>query len=102
GGAIAESGTRLILTRTSSVLTTSSATGTTLTNANQVGRFNATNTTSGNVALTNTAMPLTITGISEAGGGNIAVTNTGAISATGTISASGAGTVALTTSGAGT
>src|SRR5262249_43484785 len=48
-----------------SPLPTSSATGTTLTGSNAVRTFNATNTTSGNVALTNTTALVTITGISE-------------------------------------
>ena len=61
------------------LLTTSSVGGTTLNSANTVTSFNATNTTSGNIALTNTAAPLTITGISQSGGGNVTVSNTGSI-----------------------
>ena len=61
----------------------------TLNGANTVNTFNATNTTGGNIALTNTAAPLTITGISETGGGNVVVNNTGAANITGTVSAGG-------------
>src|SRR5262249_18819535 len=57
------------------LLTTSSAGGTTLNGANTVSSFNATNTTSGAISLSNTATTLTITGISNSGGGNIAVQN---------------------------
>ena len=63
GGAIGQ--TQAI---TAGTLTTSSVGGTTLDSANQVGRFNATNGTSGDISLTNTAAPLTITGISQAVG----------------------------------
>src|SRR4029077_18746647 len=61
------------------LLTTSSVGGTVLNAANTVTSFNATNTTSGDISLTNTAAPLTITGISQSGGGNASVNNTGAI-----------------------
>ena len=37
--------------------------------------FHANNTAGGDITLTNTAGPLTITGISEAGGGNSTVSN---------------------------
>ena len=59
-------------------LSTQSATGTTLNGANKVLNFTAANVTSGDIQLTNAAIPLTITapGISEAGG-NVQVTNTG-------------------------
>ena len=71
-------------------LTTTSVGGTTLGDANTVSTFNATNMTSGDVSLTNTAAPLTITGISQSGGGNVSVTNTGGITVSGAI-ASAAG-----------
>ncbi len=80
-------------------MTTNSVTGQTLNGANTVGTFNGTNTTSGNIALTNTAGPLTITGISETGGGSITVGNTGAMLVTGTVSAGSGGAVNLTSSG---
>ena len=94
-GAISETGA----ITTTGLLTTNSAGGTVLNGANQVGSFNATNTTGGNVELTNTAAPLTITGIAQAGGGNVIVGNTGALAVNGTISA-GAGNVNLTVTGA--
>jgi filamentous hemagglutinin family protein len=74
---------------TTGLLTTNSVAGTTLSNANNVGSFNATNSTSGNIALTNTATLLTITGISETGG-NITVGNTGANATTDMLSIAGA------------
>jgi len=87
---------------TGALLTASSATGTTLNAANTVTSFNATNTTSGNIALINTAPTLTITGISETGGGNVSVTNTGDLTVSNAIttadSATGAtGAISLTT-----
>jgi hypothetical protein len=100
GGAITESGSGAIKTKATSLLMTSSATGTSLGNANQVGSFNASNTTSGNVTLSNTAAPLTIAGISQSGGGSVTVNNTGAVSITGTVSAGVGGAINLTSSGA--
>ena len=67
----------------------SNATGATFTGT--VTSFNATNTTSGNISLTNTAAPLTITGVSQAGGGNLAVTNVGGITVSGVAAVAGAG-----------
>ncbi len=64
---------------TAGLLTTTSVGGTVLNAANAVGSFNATNTTSGNIELTNTAAPLGITGISQAGGDDVIISNTGAI-----------------------
>src|SRR5262249_58420788 len=49
------------------LLTTGSAGGTALGGANTVSSFNATNTTGGNVSLTNTATTLAITGITQSG-----------------------------------
>jgi hypothetical protein len=81
---LAESGTGLV--STPGTLTTSSAGGATLGGANTVGSFNATNTSSGNIALSNTAATLSITGISETGG-NVSVSNTGNLTTTGTSTA---------------
>jgi filamentous hemagglutinin family protein len=53
--------------------------------ATQVNRLNATNITSGDIALTNTAAPLTIIGVSQSGGGAVLVNNTGGITANGDI-----------------
>ena len=65
------------------LLTTVSATGTTLGNANTVTSFNGTNSGTGVISLVNTGAPLVITGISQSGTGDISVNNTGAISITG-------------------
>jgi uncharacterized repeat protein (TIGR02543 family) len=81
-------------------LTTSSASGTALAGPNAVRGFNATNSTSGSVALANTRSLLTLTGISQAGGGSVAVNNAGAIGVTGSVSAVDGGSVFLTSSGA--
>ena len=70
-------------------LTTSSSAGTSLTGANLVNSFNASNSASGNLQFTNTAAPLTITGISESVGGNVTVTNTGAVAISGPVNAPG-------------
>ncbi|MHB8736297.1 MAG: beta strand repeat-containing protein, partial [Terriglobales bacterium] len=53
-GAIAEAGAGAGVISTNGLLQTSSTTGQMLTNANTVGSFNATNTTSGDVSLVNT------------------------------------------------
>jgi len=80
-GAITQSGPIL-----ATVLNTQSQTGTTLNNTgNRVGSFAATNSGSGNVALTNTGA-LTITGISNIGG-NVVIDNTGAVTTVGVVSA---------------
>ncbi|HVB66099.1 MAG TPA: hypothetical protein VND01_00220, partial [Candidatus Acidoferrales bacterium] len=97
-GSITESGAGLI--NTTGMLTTSTLTGQTLNSANTVGAFNATNTTSGNIAITNIANPLTIAGAANSGGGSVTVNNTGALSITGAIIASGGGAVNLTATGA--
>jgi hypothetical protein len=81
------------------LLTTTSKSGTVLGGANTVTSFNATNTNSGNISLTNTAAPLAITGISQTGGGTTTVTNTGAVNVNGTVTG-GAGSVTLTATGA--
>jgi len=72
-GIISEVGGTLSTTGT---LFTSSAGGTTLGGANTVGTFSASNNTSGAISLTNTASPLTVTGITQSGGGNVAISNT--------------------------
>ena len=96
GKVINEAGVGLI---SGGLLTTNSTTGETLNNANTVTSFNATNTASGNISLTNTVAPLTITGISQAGGGLVTVGNTGAIAITGASSAVGGGAINLTATG---
>ncbi len=86
---------------TGGTLNTTSKGGTTLTNGNTASKFTASNATSGDITLTNTAAPLTITGINEAGGGNVSVTNTGSIGTTGDVSTVANGNISLTaTSGA--
>ena len=64
-----------------------------------ISGFAATNTTSGNISLTNGAA-LTINGITQTGGGNVNVTNTGTLTVGTAVSAAGAGTVSLTANGA--
>ena len=73
--------------------------GVTFNGANAVSSFNATNITSGDINLTNTAAPLTITGISQAGGGNVIVNNTGALTTSGAISTASNGSITLNASG---
>ncbi|MDX2164310.1 MAG: filamentous hemagglutinin N-terminal domain-containing protein, partial [Gammaproteobacteria bacterium] len=68
-------------------LTTSSVTGLSLTGLNTAANFNATNTTSGNIAYTHTGA-LNITGITQ-NVGNLTISNTGAITQSGPISVSG-------------
>jgi autotransporter-associated beta strand protein len=82
GGSITEAGAGTI---TGALLLTISAGGTNLTNINAVGTFNASNTTSGNIAFKNSTPTLTSTGISEVSGGQVSVNNT-----TGNIAVSGA------------
>ena len=84
------------------LLTTNSTGGQTLSGANAVGSFNATNATSGAINLVNTATTLTITGITEVAGGGVNVQNTGAIVLGGAVNAGTAGTVKLDTLGTGT
>ena len=66
-------------TITASTLNTSSVGGTMLNDANAVGSFTATNTTSGNIVLTDTAATLNITGLSQSGSGAIILTDSGTI-----------------------
>jgi filamentous hemagglutinin family protein len=85
---------------TATTLTTSTVTGTPLNiTTNFVTNFNASNSTSGDINLLNSASPLTITGISQTGTGNVIVNNTGDISITGAISV-GSSQVTLTSTGA--
>jgi filamentous hemagglutinin family protein len=69
-------------------LTTSSVGGTTLNGANTIGSFNATNTTSGDINLTNTGAPFTINALSNTGG-NTVFDNTGGIVVAGALSTLG-------------
>src|SRR5439155_26313289 len=95
---ISESGAGLV--NTSGMLTVFSVGGEALNGANTVANFNASNTTSGNVSLTNTTATLGITGIAQSGGGSVTVSHTGAMSITGTVSTTGGGAVNLTSSAA--
>ncbi|HVC29488.1 MAG TPA: hypothetical protein VNF48_08095 [Gammaproteobacteria bacterium] len=97
-GSITESGAGLF--STTGLLTTTTQTGQALIGANTIGSFNATNISSGNIALTNTANPLNITGIANIGGGGITINNTGAINITGAIAAGSSAAINLTASGA--
>ena len=96
GGAITESGSGAF--GTSGLLTTNSTSGQTLNGANTVGSFNATNATSGAISLSDTASPLTITGISETGGG-VSVSNTGPLTTTGAVTTAANGNISLTATG---
>ena len=85
-GTISEAGGVI---NTTGLLTTSSSLGTTLNGANTVGSFHASNSTSGNIALTNTATNLSLTGVSNsAANSNVTIINTGKITNSGAISAS--------------
>jgi autotransporter-associated beta strand protein len=64
---------------TTASLTTSSVGGTTLSRPQAVGTFNATNSGSGNISLTNSAPTLNVTGLSEVNGGTATINNTGAL-----------------------
>jgi filamentous hemagglutinin family protein len=98
GGAVSESGLGTI---TGNLLTTSSHGGTTLAGANTVASFNATNDTSGDINLANTATTLTVTGVSQSGGGNVLLNNTGALAlTTAAVSAAANGSITLTSTGA--
>jgi len=83
-------------TISSGLLTTSSATGTILNGANTVSGFNATNTGSGNISLTNTTATLDIAGISQSNSGNVSITNTGAMDVNAVVTLD-TGSIALTT-----
>ena len=112
---------------TSGLLTTQSNDGQTLNNANTVGSFNATNndntgsagvvvgSATGNIALTNTAATLTITGLSQtatpssafqlpldAVNGNVAIINTGNITNSAGAAMNVAGNTSLKTLGVAT
>ena len=63
--------------------------GQTLNGVNSINSFQATNSGSGDIELTNTANLLTITGLSQTAGGNVAVNNTGVIDITGAVDTSG-------------
>ncbi len=74
---------------TSGLLTTSSATGTTLNGTNAATSFNASNTGVGTVNLLDSTTTLGVTGITDStGGGSVTVTNSGgALSLTGALNA---------------
>ncbi len=79
---------------TTGLLTTRSGSGQDLVGngANSVAAFNATNTSSGDITLTNRSPLLTITGIKQSGGG-LSITNSGAITSSGPLTVSGATTI---------
>jgi hypothetical protein len=92
--AISESGAGLA--STNGILTTVSSGGTLLNCANLVGSFHATNTISGDVGLSNTFSPLTVTGIGVTGGGSVNVNNGGALTISGAVSTAANGNISLT------
>jgi hypothetical protein len=61
-----------------SSLITDSVSGTKLNSANQVASYSATNHSTGDIELTNTAAPFTIASLTQSGTGNIVINNTGA------------------------
>jgi hypothetical protein len=69
-----------------------------LNGANAVGSFSATNATSGNISLTNTATTLTLNAISNTGGGSVSVNNSSNIAIAAALN-SGASSVNLTAGG---
>ena len=99
GAAITEAGAGAGTLSTTGLLTTLSGKGQELNNANKVNGFKAANTGSGDIALSNTAALLTITGITNfAANGRAAVANTGALNTTGVISTAN-GAISLTATG---
>ena len=94
-------------------LSTTSNAGTSLVGPNQVAGFNATNSTSGNVALNNTSPLLTVTGINQTASGALTLNQTGNLAFTGNVNSGAqslnatgdvtvaAGTSSLTLSAAG-
>ena len=94
GGAISQSAAISVAT-----VVASAATGITLaTPGDALSTFTATNSTSGNVSLTNTIGTLTIDGIGESGG-TVTVNNTGSVVVAGTVSAAGGSAIGLTSTG---
>ncbi|HET6884554.1 MAG TPA: hypothetical protein VFI31_30650, partial [Pirellulales bacterium] len=84
---------------TVSTLNVNAATGITLNNAsNAVSTLNASNSGSGNIALTNAAA-LTVGGISQTGSGTITLANTGAVTIGGAVTSTGSGAISLTAAG---
>ncbi len=92
-GSISESGGQIGTTGT---LTTVSTGGTLLGGNNSIGAFNASNSGSGALNLTD-GVPLTVTGIQQSGGGSVSIANSGGITVSGPIDA-GNGSVSLTDS----
>lgn len=93
GGLIQETGAGIISGNT---LSLSSQNGVTLGNNNSVSSLAINNTTANAISFANTANTLTLTGITQSSNGNVSITNTGALVSSGAIAASG-GTVSLTT-----
>src|SRR4029078_6410939 len=81
------------------LLTTTSVGGTILNIGNTVSSFHATNGGGGDIALTNTAATLTITGISQSGNGTTTVLNTGDLATNGLVATTGNGLITLQASG---
>jgi hypothetical protein len=61
------------------LLTTSTVNGSVLDSLNTVNSYTATNTTSGNIELSDNVATLTLAGITQSGGGDVIISNTGAI-----------------------
>ncbi len=84
---------------TAATLVANAATGITLNNSgNGVSSFTASNSSSGNISLTNNAT-LAVAGITQVGSGTVTVANTGALTVSGAVSTSGSGAMTFTASG---
>ena len=90
-GSISERGEGAI--NTSGLLTTRSATGTTLNGKNTAASFTAVNSTAGNISLTN-AGSLTVFGVSNSSGDRVRIKNTGDLTIAGSLDA-GSGKASL-------
>ncbi|MBO8141511.1 MAG: leukotoxin LktA family filamentous adhesin [Firmicutes bacterium] len=85
GGAIRQEGDGRVVGASS--LVTASRGGQSLTGANEVAHFTATNEDGGDVHLVNTAHPLTVHDVTQAAGGDVIIDNAGALVLEGTIAA---------------
>ena len=73
-------------------------TGQTLTAANTVSGFTATNSGTGAIQLTDTAALLTVTGVTQSGSGDLTISDSGSLSLTGALTL-GSNNINLTTTG---
>ena len=76
-------------------LTTTTVSGSVLNSTNTINTYTASNTTSGNIELSNDTPTLTLAGISQSGGGDVIISNTGAIITSGVTTVNNAGNLDL-------